>query len=132
MNTGGYATGHLNLNDEIFLSDTGAKIYGKKTCSCDGSWTGKYVILEYDSSLAHSEDEQTNWDRNKSSALNASGYTVFNVTYDNLRTVEAADELFLAVREALGLRTRMDVFDKYLEKRIETHRILFNQTFDKL
>jgi very-short-patch-repair endonuclease len=69
----------------------------------DAAWVEAKVDVEFDGFLAHSTRSVFDDDRARQNALIADGWTVFRATSTLLR--ECPDQLFHAVRDALGAAT---------------------------
>ena len=114
---GGYAVLPPKLNDNVMLCAAGKEIMGRDYCCCDMVWAEQKVVVEYDSNLVHLNKKQFNYDKRKATALQLSGYTVINVTKENLRNFEAIEESGRLLRRVLGMRPMNDRLKKYRDKR---------------
>ena len=108
---GGYSLEHPVLNYYVDLSDRTAEMLHCNQLCCDIVWPDKKVIVEYDSDLVHLSKQRFYKDKNRTMALNASGYTVLNVTYDSLRNTSSVDSLFMLITKSIGKRIRPDYYE---------------------
>lgn len=122
---GGYGLSGFSLNCNVSLSSDGQRILHREFCCCDMVWPKEKVIVEYDSDQFHMQKDQFYYDKRRSSALNISGYQVVHITKVQLQTYSGIEDLFLAIRKTLGVRTRMERLGKYREKRDQAIRVLF-------
>ncbi|MBR5930484.1 MAG: hypothetical protein IKZ95_00495 [Lachnospiraceae bacterium] len=124
---GGFGTKKMLLNNDVLLSESGAAHLGRESCCCDIVWPEEKVVLEYDSNLSHLSRQQHAKDKARITALSLSGYKVFSVTADDLKSYGRIEALFLLVRSALGMRTHNDRMEKNLDKRIRVvNAIMFS------
>lgn len=124
---GGYGVPDPVLNYDIFYKD-GARRFLKadKSC-CDMVWPKQKIILEYDSDAAHGNAEQYAYDKKKYRALQMSGYKVFPIIKQDLRSLDFLDDLFFSIRKELGMRSDFDYFKKYLPQRRSVFVDLFRE-----
>lgn len=123
---GGYALLHPVLNYNVTLSADGKKMLGRDYCCCDMVWPEQKVVVEYDSNLVHLNKAQFNYDKRKVAALQLSGYTVINVTRENLKNFEAIEALGHLMRKVLHMRPMTDRLEKYKDKRERTIPLILN------
>ena len=127
---GGYGIYRPDLNLDLNLSKNGAEFLRRKTICCDMIWKKQRIVLEYDSNLSHMNAPQVYKDKRRSTALSFSNYKTISITDEQLQSFRSIEELFLNVRNALGMRTYMDRMDKYLEKRRDVvQRIILDHNF---
>ena len=114
------------LNLDVDLSETGAEHLGRKSVCCDMVWTKEKVVLEYDSNLAHLSPSQHAMDKKRATALALSGYTVISVTAQDIRNFSSIEDLFMRIREALGMQTfKKSVADNFEHRYDVVHDIMF-------
>jgi len=123
---GGYALLHPELNYNVTLSADGKQVLGRDYCCCDMVWPEQKVVVEYDSNLVHLNKAQFNYDKRKAAALQLSGYTVINVTRENLKNFEAIEALGRLMRKVLHMRPMTDRLEKYKDRRERTIPIILN------
>lgn len=129
ISLGGFALPKPVLNFDVQLSKESALYLGRESCCCDMVWPAQKVIVEYDSNLTHLTPDQHAYDKHKATALNMSGYQVFTITADNVRSVRHIEETFITLRKQLGLRANKAAFDKFRERRYEALRSVFFSSF---
>ena len=117
---GGYALLRPVLNYNVTLSADGKKTLGRDFCCCDMVWPEQKVVVEYDSNLVHLNKAQFNYDKRKAAALQLSGYTVINVTHENLKNFRAIEALGYLMRKVLHMWPMTDRLEKYRDKRQRT------------
>lgn len=122
---GGASITDICLNNTIRLSPKAADFLGRDTCCCDICSTRVKTVVEYDSNLTHLDRSQHHYDKQRSTALQMSGYTVITITADDLQSHLSIDKTLLLVRKAMGLQTHMDRFEKYRDVRWEVMDRLF-------
>ena len=122
---GGGGIYDISLNQVSRLSQNAATFLGRDYCICDICSNKKKVVFEYDSNLTHLTADQHSYDKKRSTALQMSGYNVFTITADNLKSHSSLDQLILSARDALGLRTHMDRFEKFQKIRWDAYDALF-------
>ncbi len=123
---GGYNLKPPSLNMDVNLSETGAEHLGRDTVCCDMVWVDEKVVLEYDSNLSHLSPSQHAMDKRRATALALSGYTVINVTAQDIRNFSSIEDLFMRVREALGMQTfQKSVKDNFEQRYDVVHDIMF-------
>ena len=124
---GGFGMGKMLLNNNVSLSEKGAIHLGRETCCCDIVWPEKKVVLEYDSNLSHLTRQQHAKDKARITALSLSGYKVISVTADDLKSFGRIEDLFLLVKNAIGMRTYPDRMERDLDKRLRVvNEIMFS------
>lgn len=104
---GGFATHQPVLNRTETLSPEGALHFGRKECCCDMVWEEERVIVEYDSDLVHSTQNQIRQDKKKMTALNLSDYKTIIATKDDFRNYDSIEALFMTIKKELGVRTNL-------------------------
>ncbi len=125
---GGYGLKNTLLNYFVRMTPKGAEHLGRTSCCCDMVWKEEKVVLEYDSNLSHLDIDQHFYDKKRSTALTFSGYKVISVTAEQIRDFRGIEQLFLSVRNAVGLKNRKDIVQKYFELRREViQRIMFTE-----
>ena len=122
---GGYALFPPELNYRVFLSEEGKMMMDRDFLCCDMVWPEQKVVVEYDSEEFHISKNQFVYDKRRSTALNMSGYKVFNITKDNLKNFGEVEKIFLSLRKALGMRMRPERLAQYTDKRKETVKQIF-------
>lgn len=129
MGMGGFGLPGPSMNPVINLPTNAASFLGRDNCRADMVWYIPKVIVEYDSNLTHLSREQHHYDKKRATALAIAGYTVISVTADHLNSHSSIDKLCLDLRNALGIRTHMDRFNKYGHIRYETvEKIIYGRT----
>jgi len=125
---GGYAVKPPVLNKCIKLSAKAAKLLQRESVCCDMVWEEEKVILEYDSNLAHLDQNQHSFDKRKYTALSMDGYKVISVTEDQINSFRNVDNLFISLRRELGMRAKTAELEKYRDRRWEVvHELLFSK-----
>lgn len=122
---GGGGMNDLHLNKIVRLSERGASSLGRSTCKVDIAYSSEKKAIEYDSNLVHLTPEQHAYDKKRVNALLLSGYEVFTITYDHLCSYDKIDELILDLRSFLGMRTKIDQFEKYKYVRWKVYDEMF-------
>lgn len=117
---GGYAFPAPVLNYNVKLSSAGQDLLGREYCCCDMVWPERKVVVEYDSSLVHMNQNQFFYDKRKGSALQLSGFLVINVTKEHFRNFQAIEDLFILILKSLGERIPWSQLEKYRAKRANT------------
>ena len=127
LSQGGYGFPKPELNFDVTLSEDAARFLGRQTCCCDQVWPDQKVIVEYDSNLSHLSPNQHAYDKRKANALNMSGYRVFFITAENMRSFKDIEKTFLNLRKILGIRPLVTQFNKNESKRRDAvHTIVFD------
>ncbi|MBQ9032388.1 MAG: hypothetical protein IJ106_13195 [Parasporobacterium sp.] len=116
---GGYALKTPSLNAFAALSPEGCRLTGHQSLMCDLIWPEDKVIAEYDSNLTHLSADQHRTDKSRATALALSGYQLFSITADNLRSFDRLEATFSALRKMLNMRSRDPELNKYRKKRLE-------------
>ena len=114
----------ISLNRKSYLTPNAAEFLGRDYCTCDISSNLRKVVFEYDSNLTHLNPDQHSYDKKRATALQMSGYSVFTITASDLKDHLSLDKMLLSAREALGLRTHYDRFNKYRDIRWNTYNQL--------
>ena len=128
---GGYGLPKPELNREIELTNDAESMIGRHSCSCDLVWIKQKVIVEYDSNLSHLTPGQHAYDKRKYNALNMSGYHVFSITAENMKSIKDIEATFLNLRKLLGLRPQTSTLAQYESmRRNAVHAIIFD-SWDK-
>ncbi len=125
LNQGGYSLLAPGLNYNVPLAEEAKNLMKRESLCCDIVWPEQKIAVEYDSEQYHILKDQFVYDKRKATALNLSGYKVFNITKDNLRNFAEVETFFLSLRKALGIRMHADRLKKYEEKRKQTVKEIF-------
>jgi len=116
---GGYNLSKPVLNHDIRLSAEGREILGFPTVAPDLCWPDAKVAVEYNG-RDHFDDERSALDAKRRKALEASGYTVIEVTnsmIDSAASMDAlAKRLAKLLHETPRLRVQIDDFPKKQEE----------------
>ena len=122
---GGYGLPRPELNYYVSLSPQGSTTLRRSALCCDMVWKERNVVVEYDSDLAHSSQNQVKYDKRRSSVLNASGFKVIHVTYDHFSNDNTIDDLFELIRITLGVRSNKVKLNKYKDIHFELVKKMF-------
>jgi len=122
---GGQALAGQELNGRIHLSDEASDYIGRRTLFGDMVWPTAKVVVEYDSSLCHSKQNQVTFDKKRVAAVTQSGYRVITLTENDIKNISALDRAFALIRSALGIRSAEKVLKKYYDRR----QALFDSLF---
>ena len=125
---GGFAVKGFELNGHAELSTDGKRILGGSSCICDMIWEKQKVVLEYDSNQVHLDSYRHAKDKNRISALGASGYKVFTLTTNDIRSPSKVENILFALRNELGLKKETRQFQKFRFRRGE----LLNWVIDQM
>lgn len=130
FSAGGFSVKLPEMNLQVLLSNKGAAIMKRTSCSCDLCWKKERVVLEYDSNLTHLSADQHEWDLRKTRALESSGYKVFRITADNMQNVSDAEIIFSQLRKALGQRPEYQRIQRTHGKRVQLMHFLRNNQIE--
>jgi len=117
LSLGGYGLPAPQLNPTVKLSPSASLFLGRDTCKPDIAWPDALCAIEYDSRQYHLEEDQFVYDKKRSSALALTGYTVLNVTYEQLNSFMKIEDFFKTLRHTLQLHSRTPAMEKYLNLR---------------
>ena len=83
----------------------------------DMAWEPEKVAVEYDSDISHLSSAQHSKDKQRASALAASGYKVISITRNNVKNLTELDKTFKVLRKVLGMPRLDHRLVKYRSKR---------------
>lgn len=127
LSEGGYAIGDFEMNGEVKLKQEAVEFLGRKACMCDVVWEAKKVVAEYESNLVHLEKEQHEYDKRRSTAIMNAGYKIINITAKDMGLLSRADEIFLLLKKALGIRSDNQRLKKFEDVRFEVFQNVFKK-----
>ncbi|WP_255467413.1 hypothetical protein [Raoultibacter phocaeensis] len=113
---GGYGLGVPRMNYEVQASSAARAITGKQSFRCDLCWPDAKLDVEYQSRESHSGEESRIGDSRRTNALVSMGWTVIEITNDELDSLVATDTIADAIRRHLGKRGRVRVPDYHARK----------------
>lgn len=122
---GGAGIKDIALNVSIRLASQAAATLKRDSIKCDIACEASRKAFEYDSNLTHLTPQQHELDKNRSTAMAMSGYSVFTITASSVRSPGSINDLMISARSFLGLRTRMENYNKYHQVRNQTINELF-------
>lgn len=106
---GGRALSFPKLNYEVKRSGGRPDSHGRASYRCDLCWPERKVCVEYDSDEHHGSVEQMAEDSEKRIALSEMGYTVLEMTRQQVMDGEAFEEFTAALMNALNEHPRIRV-----------------------
>ncbi|MCQ2512734.1 MAG: hypothetical protein MJ092_05025 [Lachnospiraceae bacterium] len=124
---GGYGLRRPKLNYEVVHNDEGRAFLKRESSSCDMVWIKEKIILEYDSDLSHFDRNQFVYDKKKYRALQMSGYQVYPIIRDDLRSLTKLDSLFFTLRKCLKMKKEEEKLNQYVEMRRKVYQNLFSK-----
>ena len=102
---GGYGLGGFQLNRELQLNESAARILGRTTIRPDFYWPTAKHPAEYDSAQYHSTREQADYDERRRNAYDAMGMSVTVFRSRHLVDFSLMDEMACSIRKNIGMRT---------------------------
>ena len=105
---GGYNLSKPLLNHDVRLSPEGKEILGYPTVAPDLCWPEQKVAVEYNG-REHFDDERSEMDAKRRQALEASGYTVIEVTNSMIDSASSMDALAKRIAKKLHETPRLRV-----------------------
>lgn len=113
------------LNHRIMLPDALARATGQQSCTADLLFAEARGIIEVQSRRYHSDALGFNRRNGRNAALEALGYRITEITYDQMRDLEVFDMRIEAIAHLFGLplKSRTAAF---LRHRDELHEGLFS------
>ena len=121
---GGYNLLKPELNIKVFLKKNN-DYFDRNYSMCDLVWKEERVIVEYDSTMTHLDKKQHIRDKKKANVLSGSGYTLINLTADDIKNFHSIEEAFAQIRMSLGMRSRNVIMKKHEMLRNEVVQDLF-------
>lgn len=119
---GGYGLPSLEANYRFDLEGDAAYLTSKSYLVADVAWPEANLVLEYNSSKHHDNEEQKEFDFDKITAMQHMGKTVIPVSTRILNDYEAFSAVARDVRNKLGIRNRST--EAMEQRRKETHEEL--------
>ena len=102
LRLGGYALGGFQLNAELQLNETAARLLGRDTIRPDLYWEKAKHPAEYDSSCYHSGREQADYDERRRNAYAAMGMSVTVIRSRHIISFGRIDEIACTIRKNIG------------------------------
>lgn len=123
MSLGGYGAGMPQMNFAVSASPEAQSISGRSGFRCDLCWPDAQLDVEYQSFERHSGETSRQRDSRRANALASMGWTVINVTNEELDSYAAMNSIAKAVFKHLGKRQRVRV-DRYHARKLTLRRKL--------
>lgn len=108
---GGYGLGVPQMNYEVTADGNAQLISGRRSFRCDVCFPGARVDIEYQSREVHGNETSRISDSRRENALKAMGWTVINITNDELASMAATDVIAKTIAGKVGKRMRVRVAD---------------------
>ena len=127
--TGGEALGHPALNRRITFDASSSALAHQSCCYADQLWDERSGVLELQGIAYHVDGRGDRGGYGRTLALESMGYSVAEVTYDQLSDLEKLDVLLpvLARKFGLDLKPRTPAF---LRRREALHEALFSRPYE--
>lgn len=113
---GAYGLGIPRMNYEVITSSAARTISGRARLRCDLCWPDAKLDVEYQSRESHAGEVSRIRDSRRTNALASMGWTVMNVTNDELDSLWTTDVIAETVRKLLGKRLQMRIPDHHARK----------------
>lgn len=120
---GGYNMGVPHMNYEVEASPAARAITGKSFFRCDLCWPDAKVAMEYQSRESHSGEASRIGDSRRANALASMGWTIVEVTNDELDSLAAMDTIAETVCRHQGRCLRPRISD-YRARKLKLRRQL--------
>ncbi len=120
---GGYGLGIPQMNRTVRTDAAVRRSSGRASFRCDLSWPAAKVDVEYQSRENHSSELSRLRDSRRTNGLASLGWTVVQVTNDELDSPAALDTVARTIRLKLGKRARVSVED-YAARKLNLRRQL--------
>ena len=121
---GGYGISKPHANFKIELSKSEQRASGLSCCYGDAVWPEHNLVVEYDSGKYHSSAVKLERDAMRRNTLRHAGYTVLEVTNQQLTSIDAFEQIVEEVARITGKRIAPDQRGK-TPARLELMRTLF-------
>ena len=116
MKRGGQGLHIPRRNYEVMANAAAQAISGRRSFRCDLGWPEAKLDVEYQSRERHEGEASRIRDSRRANALAAMGWTVINITNDELDSLAATDVIAETIRRHLGIRVQMRVTDHHARK----------------
>ncbi len=116
MARGGYGHGIACMNYEVATNPAARAISGRSSLRCDLCWPEAKIDVEYQSRESHEGEVCRIRDSRRTNALISMGWTVLNVTNDELDSLWTTDALAETLRRLRKMRSQVRVADHHARK----------------
>lgn len=123
MALGGYGAGLPRMNFAVNASPEARSISGRSSFRCDLCWPDAQLDVEYQSFERHSGEISRQRDSRRANALASMGWSVINVTNEELDSYTAMNSIATAVFKRIRKRQRIRV-DHYHARKLALRRKL--------
>lgn len=112
------------LNRRIAFSEAARKLAGMRYCVADMLWPKQRVVVEVNGFSFHADRDGFIEHSGRRAALEADGYRVIDINYEQVAHLEQWDSMVATITEALDRRHQVRTA-RFLHHRDELHRQLF-------
>lgn len=114
------------LNRRVVFSEAASKLAGMSYCVADMLWPKQHVIAEVDGFSFHADRDGFFEHSGRRAALEADGYRVIDINYEQVVHLEQWDSMITMLAGALGRRPQARS-TRFLQHRDELHDQLFSR-----
>ena len=124
---GGEAWPRPQLNRRIYFDEGARTLAGAYSCIADQYWADQHVVIEVNGKGFHEDSNGYVQTTGRKAALEAMGFTVFDLEYGQIANLERLDYRLEVIGKRLGFPLQART-QRFLEKRETMHQELFPRT----
>lgn len=128
---GGEGWDRPRLNQRIALSKEAANLAHQHSCVADAYWPANKSILEVHGETFHADELGFRLDYGRSAGLESMGFTVAEITYEQLASLERLDTMLPALAKKLGFEPHPKN-PSFLKRRSDLHEALFGTPYEPI